>query len=83
MLGGATNLFIAGSSRKVGTRGGGWVHPKGVNSMAASGLGCRKALVGTGWAISLLCMNGLRKQTSGLVGASISDTQAWSLESSA
>ena len=30
-------------SRKGG--GGGWVHPKGTNSMAASGLG-------TGWAIS-------------------------------
>ena len=25
-------------SRKGGTRGGGWVHPKGANSMAASGL---------------------------------------------
>jgi len=36
------------------------------NSMVASGLGCRKALVGTGWAISLLlCMNWLRQQPSG------------------
>jgi len=25
-------------SRKGGTGGGGWVHPKGANSMAASGL---------------------------------------------
>ena len=33
------------------------------------GLGYRKALMGTGWAISLLlCMNQLRKQPSGLVG---------------
>jgi len=32
--------------------------PKSANSMAASGLGHRKAWVGTGWAISLLlCMN--------------------------
>ena len=45
------------------------MHPKGANSMAASGLGCRKALVGTGWAISLLpCLNWLRKQPSSLVG---------------
>jgi len=50
-------------------RAGEWVHPKGTNSMAASGLGCRKAMVGTGWAISLLfCMNWLRIQHSGLVG---------------
>jgi len=30
-------------SRKVGTGGGGWVHPQGANSIAASGLGYRKA----------------------------------------
>ena len=42
------------------------MHPKGTNSMAASGLRYRKALVGTGWAIFLLlCMNRLRKQPSG------------------
>ena len=48
------------------------MHPKGADSMAASGLkiGCRKALVGTGWVISLLlCMNWLRIQPSVLVGA--------------
>jgi len=51
-----------------GTGAGGWVHPNGVNSMAASGLSCGKLLVGTGWAISLLlCMNGLRKWSSGRV----------------
>ena len=33
--------------RKGGTRGGGWIHLKGANSMAKSGLCCRKALVGT------------------------------------
>ena len=34
-------------SRKGGTGGGGWVHPiaKDANSMTASELGCRKALV--------------------------------------
>ena len=37
--------------------------------MAASGLGLEKLLVGAGWAISLLlCTNGLRKQSSRLVG---------------
>jgi len=41
-------------SRKGGTGGGGWVHPKGANSMAVSELACRKALVGTGRAISVL-----------------------------
>jgi len=35
-------------------RGRGWVHPKGANSMAVSGLGCRNDLVGTGRAISVL-----------------------------
>ena len=35
-------------SRKGGTGGGGWVHPKGANSMAASGLVFRSDLVGTG-----------------------------------
>ena len=39
-------------SRKGGTRGGGWVHPKGAKSMAMSGLRGRKVLVGTGKAIS-------------------------------
>jgi len=59
------------ASRKGGTGGGGWVHPKCANSMAASVFGCRKDLVGTGWDISLLlCMNQLRKQPSGLVGPS-------------
>ena len=51
------------------TGGGGWVHPKGANSIAITGLGCRKALVGTRWAISLLlCKNRLRRHPSGLVG---------------
>jgi len=31
-------------SRKGGTGGGGWVHLKGANSMAVSGLACRKDL---------------------------------------
>ena len=35
-------------------RGGGWVHPKGANSMAVSGLIFRSDLVGTGRAISVL-----------------------------
>jgi len=57
---------LGDSGRWVGT-------PKGADSMAASGLGCRKALVGTGWAISLLlCMNQL-KNSFLACGASISD----------
>ena len=57
------------ASRKGVTRGGGWVSTLGPGKMTASGLSCRKYLVGTGWAISLLlCTNGLRKQSSGHVG---------------
>ena len=37
-----------------GIRGGGWVYPKGANSMAISGFCCRKAFVGTGMAIFVL-----------------------------
>jgi len=52
------------ASRNGGTEGGGWMHPKGANSMAASGLSCRKP-----WAIFLLlCMNRLRNQPCGPVG---------------
>ena len=57
-------------SRKVGTGGGWWVNPKGANSMAMSGLPCRKALVGTGRAISVLFgINGLRNELSYLIGS--------------
>ena len=56
-------------SRKDRTGGGGWVHLKGANSMAVFGLACRKALVGTGRAISVLFgINGLRNEPSYLVG---------------
>jgi len=48
-------------SRKGRTRGGGWVHRQVKKSMAMSRLSYKMALVGTGWPISLLCMNGLRK----------------------
>ena len=50
-------------SRKGGTGGGGWVHPKGENSMAVSGLVLRSDLVGTGRAISILFgINAVRNQ---------------------
>ena len=50
-------------SRKGGTRGGRWVHPKGANSMAESGLVFRSDLVGTGRAISILLgINGVRNR---------------------
>ena len=41
-------------SRKGGIGGGGWVYPKGTNSMAVSGLVFRNDLVGAGRAISVL-----------------------------
>ena len=66
------SCFVGGEfcvSRKGGTGGGGWVHPKGANSMAASGLVFRSDLVGTGRAISILFgINGVRNQRSHLVG---------------
>ena len=50
-------------SRKGGIGGGGWVHPKGANSMATSGLVLRSDLVGTGRAISVLFgVNGVRNK---------------------
>ena len=59
-------------NRKGGTGGGGWVHPKGANSMAMSGLVFRRDLVGTGRAISILFgTNGVRNQRSHLVGPPI------------
>jgi len=52
-------------SRKGGIGGGGWVHPKGADSMAVSVLRFENALVGSEWATAvLLCTNGLRKQSS-------------------
>ena len=45
------------------------MHPKGANSMAMSGLPCRKGLVGTVRAISALFgIDGLRNKPSYLVG---------------
>jgi len=56
-------------SRKGGTGGIGWVHPTSANIMAVSGLSFENTLVGTRWAVSvLLCTNGLRKQSSHLLG---------------
>ena len=61
-------------SRKGGTGGGGWVHPKGANSMAASG---RSNMVGTGRPISILFgINGVRNQRSHLVGAPFPEFKA-------
>ena len=50
------------ASKKDRTGGGGRISTQGPDSMAASGLSCRKPFVGTGWDISfLLYTNGLRK----------------------
>ena len=53
-------------SRKGGIGGGGWVHPKGTNSVATSGLVSRNDLVGTGRAIFGII--GVRNKRSHLVG---------------
>ena len=56
-------------SRKGGTRGGRWMHPKGAISMATSGLVFRSNLVGTGRAIFILFgISGVKNKRSHLVG---------------
>ena len=68
---------------------GGWVHPKGANSMAASGRVLRSDLVGTGRAISIYFgINGVRNKRSHLVGppfpefkARFSATAGWHFSS--
>ena len=56
-------------SRKGGTGGGGWLHPEGANSMAASEVVLRSDLVGTGRAISVIFgINGVGNKRSHLVG---------------
>ena len=53
------------------------MHPKGANSMAASGLEFRSDLVGTGRAISILFgINGVRNQRSHLVEAPFPEFKA-------
>ena len=56
------------ASRKGGAGGGGWVHPKGANSMAVSGLSLNSPWLEPGaWAISrVLSINEPRKQWSHL-----------------
>jgi len=55
-------------SREGGIGGGGWVHPKGANSMAMSELVSRGDLVGTGRAISVqFGVYGVRNKQSRLV----------------
>jgi len=64
-------------SRKGETGGGGWVHPKGENNMAASGLILRSDLVGTGRPISVLFdINGVRNKRSHLVGPPLPEFKA-------
>ena len=53
------------------------MHPKGANSMAVPGLSLRKALVGTGWAIYLLCVNGLREHISHTVWLPFSSIESF------
>ena len=51
------------ASRKGGSGGGGWVNAKGANSMAMSEFRCRKALVGTEKAISVVFVLGISRET--------------------
>jgi len=60
-------------SRKGGIGGGGWVYPKGANSMTTSGLVSRINLVGSkggggGGIFVLFGLNGVRNKQSHLVG---------------
>ena len=54
---GDDTLNLWDMSRKGGTGGSGWVHPKGTSSMAASGLGCRKHWLALGGPLLLFCKN--------------------------
>ena len=56
-------------SRKGETGGGEWDHPQGAMHMAAARLGCKRTMVGTGWANSRPgCMSKLQKCYSHLSG---------------
>ena len=62
------------ASKKSGIGGGGQVSARGAVHMAAALVGCRKALVGTGWTIShLVSTNRLRNHSPPLVGAPFLD----------
>ena len=68
-------------SRKGGTGGGGWGHPQGAVHMAAARLGCKRTVVGTGWANSRPgCMSRLRKCYSHpSVGSFLAGKASWAL----
>jgi len=55
-------------SRKGGIGEGGWVHPKGTNSVATSGLVSRNDLVGTGHGRAIFGIIGVRNKRSHLAG---------------
>ena len=58
-------------SKKGGTGGGGWGHLQGAVHMAAGRLGCKRTMVGIGWANSRPgCMSRLRKHYPHLSGGS-------------
>ena len=68
-------------SRKGGTGGGEWGYPQGAVHMAAARLGCKRTMVGTGWANSRPgCMSRLRKCYSHLSGGSfLAGKASWAL----
>ena len=68
-------------SRKGGTGGGGLGHPQGAVHMAAARLGCKRTMVGTGWANSQPgCMGMLRECHSHHSGGSfLAEEASWAL----
>ena len=68
-------------SRKGRTGGCGWGHPQDAVHMAAAGLGCKRTMVGTGWANSRPgCMRKFLKCYSHLSGGSfLAEKSSWAL----
>ena len=75
------NIILCLCRKGRGTGRGGWSHPQGDMHMVAARLGCKRAMVGTGWATSHPdCMDRLRKHYSHLVGGSfLARKAAWVL----
>ena len=66
-------------SRKGGTGGGALGHPQGAVYMAAR-LGCKRTMVGTGWANSQPgCMSKLRECHSHSGGSLLAEEASWAL----
>ena len=70
------SMSFGGSALVRAGWGGGWLHPKGANSMVASRLVCSNNLVGTERTISVLFgIHGVRKKEVSPCRASISSIE--------